>query len=726
MASRYAVAVQSQRKLAALLRDAARLDRTQSDPIVAFRNAVGIAAPLAIGTLAGNASVGLAATIGALQTAFADRPGPYRLRVLRMLGVAAAAGTTSALAVLASHSNIASVGLLLVLAFAAGLLLTAGPSATQFGVAATASALILGHIPQSPAVALPVGVLVLAGGAIQTLLAVTAWPLGRHRPERIALAGLYRELALAARAQRGSVVGPPAGDTLTAVRQTLYGLGHDHGPSVEAYRVLLDEAERIRREILVVTAAAERLAGDRNPILAGLVRAALTATGEVLDGIGEALEHGRAVDDPVLAGARSVLNHATTRLEESTTAPGELTRRATAARLRALSGQLRAAVESSRAGASEGRSGDQRGVRGMQLLRDPLAILRANLTPNSAVLRHAARLALLVAASDYVVRLSGINRGYWVALTILVVMRPDFGATLQRAVMRTVGTVLGLLLATGLVHWVPGGDWWQVALIAIFAFGMRLAGPGNVALSAVSLSALVVVLLSIQGVGAHATLVERSVSTLVGGALAIAAALLLPSWERTFVPGRLADLLGAYRRYLDAVADLGSGRETLQGTRAASRVARTNAQASIDRARAEPVRGQRQVELGQTVLAHSHRLVHAILTVDAVRVPVREAGGVPALAAFLSSASNVLHTLQDAVAASEPPSAVPRLRPLQEELARELIADPVPAGGLETATTLVEATDRITNSIDTLVAELCRQLGPGAALASGDDLRTVR
>ncbi|MDQ2796000.1 MAG: hypothetical protein M3Y06_02375, partial [Actinomycetota bacterium] len=134
MASRYAVAVQSQRKLAALLREGVRVDRTQSDPVVALRNALGIAAPLAVGTLAGGASLGLAATIGALQTAFADRPGPYRLRVLRMLGVAVAAGTTSALAVVASRSDVASVSLLLMLAFAAGLLLTAGPSATQFGV----------------------------------------------------------------------------------------------------------------------------------------------------------------------------------------------------------------------------------------------------------------------------------------------------------------------------------------------------------------------------------------------------------------------------------------------------------------------------------------------------------------------------------------------------------------------------------------------------------------
>src|SRR3954468_24164756 len=104
-----------------------RLDRTQSDPVVAGRNAVGVAVPLAVGTLAGSASVGLAMTIGALQTAFADRPGPYRLRMLRMLGTAFAAALTSTLAVLCSRSDAASVGLLFGLAFVAGLLTVGGP-----------------------------------------------------------------------------------------------------------------------------------------------------------------------------------------------------------------------------------------------------------------------------------------------------------------------------------------------------------------------------------------------------------------------------------------------------------------------------------------------------------------------------------------------------------------------------------------------------------------------
>ncbi|MEO6884982.1 MAG: FUSC family membrane protein, partial [Jatrophihabitantaceae bacterium] len=323
-----------------LLRSAARLDRTQSDPIVSLRNAIGVAAPLAIGALLGNAAFGLPSTIGALQTAFADRPGPYRLRMLRMLGTALAAGITSTLAVLFSRTDVGSALLLLVLAFCAGLLLTGGPSATQVGVAATGAALVLGHSPEPGSVALHIGLLVLIGGVGQTLLAVAAWPLRRHQPERLALAGLYRELAEVARRPPGTGVGPPAGDTLTAVRLTLYGLGHDHGPSVEAYRVLLDEAERIRREVLVLDGLAERLRTGSSEWAAAAIGAVLSGSAGMLAEIADALHDARAIDPAALDRDRTQIRSSLGVIEDAAVPGDELTRRAAAARIRSLSGQV--------------------------------------------------------------------------------------------------------------------------------------------------------------------------------------------------------------------------------------------------------------------------------------------------------------------------------------------------------------------------------------------------
>ncbi len=40
------------------------------------------------------------------------------------------------------------------------------------------------------------------------------------------------------------------------------------------------------------------------------------------------------------------------------------------------------------------------------------------------------------------------QHGYWIPMTILFVLRPGYGETLERIAMRAAGTVLGLLIAT--------------------------------------------------------------------------------------------------------------------------------------------------------------------------------------------------------------------------------------------------------------------------------------
>jgi hypothetical protein len=291
-----------------------------------------------------------------------------------------------------------------------------------------------------------------------------------------------------------------------------------------------------------------------------------------------------------------------------------------------------------------------------------------------------------------------------VPLTILVVLRPDFGSTLQRSVMRVLGTLGGLLVASELVHWVPAGHWYQIALIALFFFGVRLAGPGNLGLSAACLAGLVVILLSINGFPAHATVVDRSLATLAGGCLALVASLIRPAWEREVMAERLAALLGAYRGYLATVADLSTDRAVLQGARAACRLARTNAQASVDRARTEPGASADLVDLGRSVLANSHRVVRSVLTIDALRPRLREAGPLPQLDHLLELAEAALEAAELNLRSGRAIHRGPGLREAQVELATTLMTGDALPG--EAAGALVDATDRLANAVDTLTAVL--------------------
>jgi len=68
----------------------------------------------------------------------------------------------------------------------------------------------------------------------------------------------------------------------------------------------------------------------------------------------------------------------------------------------------------------------------------------------------------------------------------------------------------------------------------------------------------------------------------------------------------------------------------------------------------------------------------------------------------------VLDATRTALATGEVPAGPPKLRPLQERL-RAAVPDGVDAN---TAGAVIEASDRVTNSLDTLLAELRRQLAP--------------
>ncbi len=84
--------------------------------------------------------------------------------------------------------------------------------------------------------------------------------------------------------------------------------------------------------------------------------------------------------------------------------------------------------------------------------------------------------------------------------------------------------------------------------------------------------------------------------------------------------------------------------------RSRARLARSGAEASLDRARAEPVDSQGLVELGSAVLAHSHRLVHALTALDATRQASRCYAAVPGVRArWWTPGCAAIDALADAV-----------------------------------------------------------------------------
>ena len=223
----------------------------------------------------------------------------------------------------------------------------------------------------------------------------------------------------------------------------------------------------------------------------------------------------------------------------------------------ALSGQLRAALDLSQnnvelQGVADAPSLTPRTWK--ETFSNIIEIFRNHLNLQSPNFRHALRLAVLVALGDILGTEVSWRRTYWLPMTIALVLKPEFTATFTRGLLRIAGTIVGLLLATVLFHLFNPGVVLQVILIFVLVFLLRWLGPANYGIFGIAVSALIVLLLAIAGVPPNDVIWARGVNTVVGGSLALLAYWLWPTWERTRVSERIAEMLDAYRNYAHALS----------------------------------------------------------------------------------------------------------------------------------------------------------------------------
>jgi uncharacterized membrane protein YccC len=679
---------------------------------VALRNTVAVTLPLAIGVATNHLGIGLGISVGALNTMFSDQPGPYRLRMTRMLLAAAAAGISAFVGYTLGDNDVLITLAAMVWGFAGGLLVALGPEAARIGLTSMILLVITAAYPRSPADAIGPALLFFCGGLLLTLFAVAAWPLQRYRPERTALAQLCRGLAASARRHDDSGQALPVTQALSDVENVLHGSYRARGAAMEAFRVLAEVIERIRLELLALGSLDERSRESELKTTLGRLR---EYAARALDAVAAALDAGTS---PLAAAAAlEGFDAAMAALDAMRTDAGDAhaSRALTIAQAHAhaLSGQLRAAVRNADFAGSRGElrldADDARLPRALRP-RSSLAILRANLHLSSIACRHAVRLGVCLALAVIGSRSFGLSHAYWIPMTTAIVLKPDFGGTFSFGLLRVVGTLLGLALTTALLHFAFGGDAARIVLFAVLCFGFREFTTMHYGIGVMLLTSLIVVLLTFEGIAPGETMLARAVGTGIGSALALLAYLIWPTWERGRVDEALAHLLDTYRRYFLAVLD-GSPR-VRDDIRRATRGARTNAQASLDRLRSEPRRDPRQVVIAEGVFANANRFLRAAMTLEAVRQNSATATAPAQVGAFVErAAADLTHLAQCLRDGSPAPHIGAALRSEQRALAAALDANAATEDERVLAAAWIDASDRITDSLNTL-EHLLRQNRP--------------
>lgn len=630
-----------------------RFDSSKLNPYMAARNSIGVLLPLIAGFALNMPRGGVVVASGALNVAYSDRSDAYAQRAKRMLSSSVLCALAVLLGALSGSHNAAAVIIATVWAFAAGMLVAAGTTAADLGVISLVTLLIYAAQPLTTHQALISSVLALGGGLLQTALSVALWPVQRYEPERRALATFFLELARAAEQPLNATSAPPATIHSAQAQEALTGLAGETSIEAVRYRALLTQAERIRLSLLMISRLHLRMQRE-SPVHSGvqILGDYRKKAAQALEAIGNALISGMPAEagKEILAACESYT--LLLRQETDGLAATFLAAVAKDARFQmdALNGQLRAALELSAHATPAGQAefAKQEAQQPWWLRFSGLvATLRANLNLQSSVFRHAVRLATMVALGNGLERAFYWHRSYWLPMTIVLVLKPEFTTTFTRGLLRIGGTIVGLVVATALFRLLPQSVTIQIVLIFVCTLLLRWVGPANYGIFAVAISALVVQLIAITGVSPKEVIWARGINTAAGGALALLAYWVWPTWERTQVSERVAEMLDAYREYFHGLTESyvkkeGGSAAELDRVRSNARVARTNLETSVDRLGAEPGTTAEQINQLNALLANSHRFVHALMALDSGWLYT---AAVPARTAFHKFAADVEKTL---------------------------------------------------------------------------------
>ncbi|MFP2960521.1 FUSC family protein [Myxococcus sp. 1LA] len=486
--------------------------------------------------------------------------------------------------------------------------------------------------------------LFLVGGAWAMFLALLLWPLFPYRPARMAIAQCYDALAEhAEEVGRWPLEGLPVAagvlpeappwqarmrqlieQARTVLASTRMGRAGESGRG-EHLLVLLEGADAMMVTLIALTEMLEVAPAEpRYHALRAEVQRALAELASDLRRVRLALEKGTAFSGRPGWSAERV-KRALEALESAGDLPAQV--RAGYQYVYSLLDRLRdyahATVDVAARLEDSAPVPDTPSLPARPASDAPppslLEPVRENLNVRSVIFRHALRLGVAASLAMALVGALKLNHGYWVIITVTVVLQPYAGLTFLRSLQRIAGTLLGAALAAGLVVLVKDPAIILLAIVVLFAVAMSIQ-PLSLAAFQVLLTPALVLLAELQ-TGDWELAGVRIVNTLLGGLIALAGMRLLwPSPEHLRLPEQVAFALRADRDYVRAVASASSDAEpSVREARRRMGLALLAAEASFQRLLGEWNGPAKELEPVMALLVYARRFTSAVTMLAASR-----------------------------------------------------------------------------------------------------------
>lgn len=248
-----------------------------------------------------------------------------------------------------------------------------------------------------------------------------------------------------------------------------------------------------------------------------------------------------------------------------------------------------------------------------------LRTLKDNLNFSSTTFRHATRLTLTLLIGFLLGKIMPLQNEYWILMTLVVIMKPDYGLTKSRSFSRVYGTIVGGVIAFTTLYFVN-----DVTLLLVLTFIAMIAGNwltySNYKIGVMFLTMYVIFMYGILTPNYNSMLLFRVIDTIIAALLALLAThLIWPSWEHLHIKNFISKCLIANRKYVDAIKKyyIVKGEPSLEYKLARKHafIEVGNLMASFQRMKQEPISKQKNKSEVYEIMVLNQTLISAVASV---------------------------------------------------------------------------------------------------------------
>lgn len=253
--------------------------------------------------------------------------------------------------------------------------------------------------------------------------------------------------------------------------------------------------------------------------------------------------------------------------------------------------------------------------------------LRQHLTPESALFRHAVRIAFVFAVGYAISLLPFAKHGYWILLTSLFVCQISYFATKSRLKLRTLGTVLGVILGIPLLYFVPSIEG-QLILTILSGVAFFYLRSQKYAIATLMATLMVLLIFNLKGAG-YDIILPRIIDTLLGCFIAwFAVNTIWPDWNFRNISKNILNSSQATLDYFTAIVEqYQQGKNNSMAYRKARRLAhdaQIELSSMISSLSAEPQPNPELIQHAFRYLVYSHSQLSYIAALGSHREQVQD------------------------------------------------------------------------------------------------------